>query len=233
MWELARWSSDLWSEKFRCAWHDALASLLVVETPEVKHPPYGTEGQRQQGKGSYQKWGVRRKHEAEPMYVANSEPTIWQWGGGRAGVAEQDLISGEPNRCEVGWHMGRWCVLPREALLAWWPETAIGIIKPHRQGEPEAGRGQRVADPRVVLMTQGRWSLVTVWRRKAWRPGRERRLFPKPGWPTIVGGTWKDVDERRQWHHWGVEIVLQQLRNQKTKRGCSNPAFDGIPIRRT
>jgi hypothetical protein len=32
------------------------------------------------------------------MYVANSEPTIWQRGGGRAGMAERDLISGEPNR---------------------------------------------------------------------------------------------------------------------------------------
>jgi hypothetical protein len=51
------------------------------------------------------------------MYVANSEPTIWPRGGGRAGVAERDLISGEPNRGEVGRDMGRWCVLPREALL--------------------------------------------------------------------------------------------------------------------
>jgi len=54
------------------------------------------------------------------MYVANSEPTIWHRGGGRAGVTEQDLISGELNRCEVGRHMGRWCVLPREALLRWY-----------------------------------------------------------------------------------------------------------------
>jgi len=51
------------------------------------------------------------------MYVANSESTIWQGGGGRAGVAEQDRISGELNRCEVGRDMGRWCVLHREALL--------------------------------------------------------------------------------------------------------------------
>jgi hypothetical protein len=40
------------------------------------------------------------------MYVANSEPTIWPRGGGRAGVAERDLISGEPNRGEVGRDMG-------------------------------------------------------------------------------------------------------------------------------
>jgi hypothetical protein len=38
--------------------------------------------------------GVWRKHEAEPMYVANSEPTIWLRGGGQAGVPEQILISG-------------------------------------------------------------------------------------------------------------------------------------------
>jgi hypothetical protein len=51
------------------------------------------------------------------MYVANSEPTIWQRGGGRAGVIERGLISGEPNRSEVGQDMGRMCALPREALL--------------------------------------------------------------------------------------------------------------------
>jgi hypothetical protein len=27
-----------------------------------------------------QKWDVRRKHEVEPRYVANSEPAIWQRG---------------------------------------------------------------------------------------------------------------------------------------------------------
>jgi hypothetical protein len=41
------------------------------------------------------------------MYVANSEPTKWQWGRGQAGVGEQDLISGELNRCEVGRDMVR------------------------------------------------------------------------------------------------------------------------------
>jgi hypothetical protein len=35
-------------------------------------------------------------------------------------------------------------------------DVAKGIIKPNRTGEPEAGRAQRVADSRVVLMTQGR-----------------------------------------------------------------------------
>jgi hypothetical protein len=46
------------------------------------------------------------------MYVANSEPTIWQRGGGGAGVRERGLISGGPNRSEVGRDMGRWYVLP-------------------------------------------------------------------------------------------------------------------------
>ncbi len=48
------------------------------------------------------------------MYVANSEPAIWCWGGGQAGVIRRDLISGEPNRHEAGRDTERWCVLPRE-----------------------------------------------------------------------------------------------------------------------
>jgi len=47
------------------------------------------------------------------MYVAKSEPTIWLRGGGRAGVGERVLISGEPNRGEVGRDMGRRCDLTR------------------------------------------------------------------------------------------------------------------------
>jgi len=44
--------------------------------------------------------------------------------------------------------------------------AAIDAIKPSRIGGPEAGRGQREADSRVVLMTQGLRSLVTEWRTK-------------------------------------------------------------------
>jgi len=51
------------------------------------------------------------------MYVANSEPAKWPWGGGRARVGGRGLISGEPNQGEVGRDMERWCVLPGEALL--------------------------------------------------------------------------------------------------------------------
>ena len=41
------------------------------------------------------------------MYVVDNEPAIWQRGGGRAGVNERGLISGEPNRSEAGRYMGR------------------------------------------------------------------------------------------------------------------------------
>ena len=90
-----------------CAWHDTLADLLV-ETPEAKTPRYWTERQRQQGKVIPRNRVPEAcllqagKDEAEPMYVADSEPTIWKWGGGRADVVDRDLISGELNRCEAG-----------------------------------------------------------------------------------------------------------------------------------
>ena len=50
---------------------------------------YPTEGRSQQGKGTTRKWGVWRKPEAEPMYVANSEPARWCCGGGRADVTRR------------------------------------------------------------------------------------------------------------------------------------------------
>jgi hypothetical protein len=99
-----------------CAWHDTYADLPANRL-EVKRPPLPDGRATPTRQGQYQKWAVWRKHEAEPVYVANSEPTIWQRGGGRAGMGERDLISGKPNRSEVGRDMGRWCVLPREALL--------------------------------------------------------------------------------------------------------------------
>jgi len=58
------------------------------------------------------------------MYVANSEPTIWLRGGGRAGVPEQALISGEPNRGEVGRDMGRRCDLTRGSPLVLAPSVS-------------------------------------------------------------------------------------------------------------
>ena len=88
-----------------CAWHEADAVVLAGRL-EVKSP--AVAGRK--GNANKARAGSRNgpsgacllqagKHEAEPVYVANSEPTIWQRGGGRAGVGERDLISGEPNPC--------------------------------------------------------------------------------------------------------------------------------------
>ena len=87
---------------------------------------------------------VWRKHEAEAVYVANSEPAIWPWEGGRAGVVERDPIYGEEARLTQG------------SPTALTSKVATGVRKPSRVGEPEAAREQRVADPRVVLRSQGR-----------------------------------------------------------------------------
>ena len=62
------------------------------------------------------------------MYVANSEPAIWQRGGGRAGVIERVLISGEPTRSEAGRYMERKYVLPGEALLLWHLFVSMSVI---------------------------------------------------------------------------------------------------------
>jgi len=48
------------------------------------------------------------------MYIGASEPAIWQREGGRAGVRERVLISGESTRSEAGRDMEREYVLPRE-----------------------------------------------------------------------------------------------------------------------
>jgi hypothetical protein len=90
------------------------------------------------------------------MYVANSEPTIRLWGGGQAGVAERDLISGEPTHGEVGRDMGRPCALPREAFLCWYRWLPKVFIKPNRRGEPEAGQGTEGGRFTGILMSQGR-----------------------------------------------------------------------------
>ena len=87
---------------------------------DIKHPPLPDGRATPTRQGHYRKRGVRRKHEAESVYVANSEPAIWLWEGGRACVTKRDLISGEiPNHGEAGRDTERWYVLPREALLQW------------------------------------------------------------------------------------------------------------------
>jgi len=70
------------------------------------------------------------------MYVANSEPAIWQREGGRAGVRERVLISGEATRSEAGRDMERKYVLPREALLLWYLLASMSTIKWLRDGRP-------------------------------------------------------------------------------------------------
>jgi len=96
---------------FMCAWHGAQSELLAVAGSYKTSAVTGRKGNANKARA------VSRKHEAEPVDVANSEPTIWQRGGGRVCMGVQGLISGEPNRSEVGRDMGRMCVLPREALL--------------------------------------------------------------------------------------------------------------------
>ena len=49
----------------------------VLEATSLTVPAIDAEGQ-----GQPRKRDVWRKHEAEPMYVANSEPAIWRWGEG-------------------------------------------------------------------------------------------------------------------------------------------------------
>jgi len=48
-----------------------------------------------------QRWTVRRKHEAELVYVANSEPAKWVPGGGRAGMRERVPIFDRSNQREL------------------------------------------------------------------------------------------------------------------------------------
>ncbi len=83
---------------------------------------------------AYPEMGVWRKHEAEPMNVANSEPTKWLLGGG-AGVAERVLIFGEPSRGEVGRDMGRRCDLTRGSPPVLAPRVSGRSHKTDLRGE--------------------------------------------------------------------------------------------------
>jgi hypothetical protein len=81
------------------------------------------------------------------MYVAKSEPAKWQRGGGRAGVRERVLISGEPNRSEAGRDMGRRCDLTRGSppvLAPMFPEGAIKRTRKGRNPDWERGRGRQI-----------------------------------------------------------------------------------------
>ena len=130
------------------AWRTRWTSSVGLE---VKHPalPDGRATPTRQGHS--QRWGVWRKHEAEPMYVANSEPATWRWGEGRAVVDERGLISGtiEPTWSRTGYgEVVR--LIPLKGVLkraqgsptALAPRSVIGAIKPSRIGNPEALRGR-------------------------------------------------------------------------------------------
>jgi hypothetical protein len=94
-------------------------SFWNKEPEVIKRPPIPDGRATPTRQGHYRERGVWRKHEAESMYVADSEPAKWLWGGGRARVGRRDLISGKPNHSEGGRDMERRCVLPREAFLRW------------------------------------------------------------------------------------------------------------------
>src|SRR3990172_2684294 len=57
----------------RLAWHTCRTQ---------GRPPLPDGRSTPTGQGQPRKRDVWRKHEAEPMYVANSEPAIWRWGEG-------------------------------------------------------------------------------------------------------------------------------------------------------
>ncbi len=57
-------------------------------------PPFPDGRTTPTRQGFHWKRWAGRKHEVEPVYVANSESAIWCWGEGRADPNRQDLISG-------------------------------------------------------------------------------------------------------------------------------------------
>jgi hypothetical protein len=77
------------------------------------------------------------------VYVANSEPTIWPWGGGLVDVTKRDRYPVNRTAVKLDEIRGGWRILPRETLLHWNPNGAKDSIKPNREGEPEAGKGAK------------------------------------------------------------------------------------------
>jgi hypothetical protein len=182
---------------------------------EVKRPPLLDGRATPTRQGHFRKRDVWRKHEAEPVYVANSEPTRWPWSGGRAVVNTQDLISSEPFRGEVGRDTGRWCVLPRETLL-FWHQQLPRCYKTETTRGTKALRGQRVADLQIVLMTQGQGNPVMEWRTKPCRP--ENRMF----WASRA----QNVESCRRKAKWTPCSGRHRARHegQKTRQGASESA---------
>jgi hypothetical protein len=112
-----------------------------------KHPPKSNGRITPTRQGHCQKRNVRRKHEAEPVYAANSEPAIWHRGAGRAGlkkrapVFERAREGMKANRCGAGRDTGRVCILLREALLYWRYDSCRSAIKLRSRGRPRSREG--------------------------------------------------------------------------------------------
>ena len=97
-------------------------------------------------------------------------------------MIERDLISGEPSWHEAGRDTGRWCVLPREALLSCrrrLPETTENRLDeetPKRVGAEggrftgsteETGPMADICSCNICIHTiRGDQALVTAWRIK-------------------------------------------------------------------
>ena len=87
------------------------------------------------------------------------------------------------------------------------PRSPEGARKLNRRGSTRAGRGQRVADPRLVLMSRGLRSLVTVWRRKPRGPEEEER-----------------------WSMWRENPPLMTVNaHPRSRQHCSAPPQEGQP----
>jgi hypothetical protein len=111
------------------------------------------------------------------MYVANSEPAKWLRGGGRAGLPERVLISGEPNRGGVGRDMGRQCDLTRGS-----PPVLAPIVS--RRGYKTGPRGEETL---IGKGAEGGRSACSTEDSGPEKPGNRAEEKTLTTWP--VGGT--------------------------------------------
>jgi hypothetical protein len=76
------------------------------------------------------------------VYVANSEPAIWPWEGGRAGMAERDPVSGPTCLRWSGTGYGEGARLTQGSPPALTPSKAAGgVRKPKPTRRPPSGQG--------------------------------------------------------------------------------------------
>ena len=81
-------------------------------------------------------------------------------------MIRRGLRSEELNRHEAGRDMGRWCVLPREALLSCRRPLPETTAKPNRRGDPEARRGRGWQIHGEYRRLRADEAVVTAWRIK-------------------------------------------------------------------